>query len=203
MRANTVRYYRDGQGRTRTERGEQPNVVITISDPVGGLRYILSPRNKIAQIFKLGGGATPAPATQSELDVTAPFALLGFGMGMGANPRTEASSSTTSLGQKVVNGVTASGTRVVRTIPSGVLGNEKPITSTLDEWVSSELAIPVQITQRSSIGGQLTLNLEQLARTEPDPALFAPPSDYTRRQFNLPAAALLTTPPNAPAANSR
>ena len=189
VRGNTVRYYRDGQGRTRTERGEQPNTVITISDPVGGLRYILSPRNKVAQVFKLGADAAPAAAVDSELDVTSSFALLGFGMGMGANPQTEASSNTTSLGQKVVNGVTASGTRVIRTIPSGVLGNEKPITSTLEEWVSPELAVPVQITQRSSIGGQLTLNLGQVARTEPDPALFAPPSDYTRRQFNFPAAA--------------
>jgi hypothetical protein len=117
-----------------------------------------------------------------------PFALLGFHMGIGANPATEASSTTTSLGQKSFNGVPATGTRLVRDIPSGVLGNEKPITSTLDRWVSPDLGIPVQMTQKSSIGGELTLNLEQVARTEPDPTLFVPPSDYKRRDINLPAA---------------
>ncbi len=198
VRGNTVHFSRDGQGRTRTERGEQPNTLIAISDPVAGLRYLLNPRNKVAAVFKLRGGAAPVPAAQDELDVSEPFALLGFGMGMGAHPRTEASSSTTSLGEKVINGVTASGTRVVRTIPSEVLGNEKPITSTLDRWVSPELGIPIQITQTSSIGGRMTLSLEQVARTEPDPALFAPPSDYTRRQLDTPASAAVATPPKAP-----
>jgi hypothetical protein len=85
-----------------------------------------------------------------------------------------------------INGVAATGTRLVRNIPSGVLGNEKPITSTLDRWVSPDLGIPVQITQKSSIGGQVTLSLRQVAHTEPDPTLFAPPSDYTRHDINLP-----------------
>jgi len=103
------------------------------------------------------------------MDDMAPFALLGFGMGIGANPAaTEASSATSSLGQKSINGVTATGTRLVRNIPIGVLGNEKPITSTLDRWVSPDLGIAVQINQKSSIGGEVTLNLGQVVRTEPD-----------------------------------
>ena len=92
------------------------------------------------------------------------------------------------MGQKSINGVAATGTRLVRNIPSGALGNEKPITSTLDRWVSPDLGIPVQVTQKSSIGGEVTLNLGQVVRTEPDPTLFAPPSDYARHDIN----------PNAP-----
>jgi hypothetical protein len=90
------------------------------------------------------------------------------------------------LGQKSVNGVPATGTRLVRNIPSDVLGNEKPINNTLDRWVSSDLGIPVQITQKSSIGGELTLNLTEVVRTEPVPALFVPPADYTRRDITFP-----------------
>jgi hypothetical protein len=97
--------------------------------------------------------------------------------------------SKTSLGQEVFHGVPAVGTRVVRTIPAGVLGNEQPITSTLDTWLSPDLGVPVQITQTSSIGGQLTLTLEDVSRAEPDPALFSPPADYHQRQIGFPVQA--------------
>jgi hypothetical protein len=189
VRTNTVRYFRDGQGRTRTERGEEPNRMITINDPVSGERYFVRPENKTVFAYKSSAGGTvrPAASMAPSMDDMAPFALLGLGMGLGANQTTEASSETTSLGEKSINGVAATGTRLVRNIPSGALGNDKPIASTLDRWVSSDLGIPVQITQKSSIGGELTLTLDQVVRTEPDPTLFAPPSDYTRRDINLPA----------------
>jgi hypothetical protein len=204
VRTNTVQYFRDGQGRTRTERGEGPNRMIVINDPVSAQRYFVRPESKtvLANKTSAGGKAFPVTtmASPSLADEMAPFALLGFGMGIGANPTTtEASSATTSLGQKSINGVTATGTRLVRNIPSGALGNDRPITSTLDRWVSSDLGIAVQITQKSSIGGEVTLNLEQVVRTEPDPTLFAPPSDYTRRDINLPAGVGVATMQMAPA----
>jgi hypothetical protein len=162
--------------------------MIIINDPVSGERYLIRPENKMVFAYKVSAGTTTPPqATAVSMDDMAPFALLGLGMGVGANPTTEASSETTSLGEKSINGVTATGTRLVRNIPSGALGNDKPITSTLDRWVSPDLGIPVQITQKSSIGGELTLTLGPVVRTEPDPTLFAPPSDYTRRDVNLPA----------------
>jgi hypothetical protein len=155
VRTNTVRYFRDGQGRTRTERGNALISVITICDPVGGMHYVLRPENKTVFAYKTPAGGTilPSPAIDST-DEMAPFGLLGFGMGIGARPATEASSETTSLGQKSISGLTATGTRLVRTIPSGVLGNEKPITSTLDKWVSPDLGIAVEVSQKSSIGGR-------------------------------------------------
>jgi hypothetical protein len=211
VRTNTVRYFRDGQGRTRTERssaavGEgsptQPGVLIIISDPVSGERFILHPQNKTVDVLQMRGGVA-APATVTPpLDSTAPYALLGLGMGIGATPVTEATAATTSLGQKVVNGLTATGTRVVRTIPSGVLGNERSITSTLDQWLSTDLGVPVQITEKSSIGGQVTFNLEQVVRAEPDPSLFSPPSTYTRRQINPSVAAtVMSSAEAAPVTN--
>lgn len=200
VRTNTVRYFRDGQGRTRTERGDGPNRMILIKDPVGGERYFVRPENKTVLAYKMSAGSTAAAgmAPSTDDDMT-PFGLLGFGMGIGANPTTEASSETTSLGQKSINGVAATGTRLVRNIPSGVLGNEKPITSTLERWVSSDLGIAVQVSQKSSIGGTLTLNLGQVTHNEPDATLFSPPSGYTRRDINLPAkvAAMLPIVPLA------
>src|SRR5579862_3343351 len=109
-------------------------------------------------------------------------------MGIGATAVTESSSSETSLGHKLIRGLNATGTRTIRTIPSGVLGNEKPIISTMERWFSPDLGVPIQITQKSSIGGDLTLTLEQVIRAEPDPALFATPADYTRQDLQVPTA---------------
>ena len=195
VRTNTVRYFRDDQGRTRIERSALASdgsstgtTVITINDPVSAQRYVLYPRAKLAVVSPISLGPTVSDTGPTE-DLSAPFALLGFGMGIGAKPLTEASVSETSLGQQVFQGVSAIGTRVVRTIPAGVLGNERPITSTLESWFSPDLGMPVQITQKSSIGGEVTLTLQQIARAEPDPALFTPPAGYQRHEIRLPVPA--------------
>ena len=201
VRTSSTRYYRDGQGRTRVERTvggqdgaenpSQSNLMITITDPVGGELYFVRPQNKFVEAMKLSPSLIAArSAAASAADRQVPFALMGIGMAIGASLSTEASSTSTSLGQKVVNGVTATGTRTVRTIPVGVLGNEKPITSTVDEWFSPDLDVPVQITQKSSIGGDVTLNLTQLVRGEPDASLFAPPAGYTVHDVSGAAAVL-------------
>jgi hypothetical protein len=194
VRSNTVRFFRDGQGRTRTERGvsgegeeltAQPNPTIMIHDPVGGRFYILNPQNKTAIVYKMpsrGNGAVPTTVPPEPIPG---YALMGLGMAIGAGTFTEASSAETSLGQKVISGVSTTGRRIVRTIPSGVLGNEKPIISTFEEWRSPDLGVPVQISQKSSIGGDVTLNLSQVVRAEPDPTLFAPPADYTVHDVNM------------------
>ena len=200
VRTNSTHYYRDGQGRTRVERAvgldsagnsSQSNLVITITDPVAGELYFFRSQGKSVEAMKLSPSLMAARfAAAPAADRQVPFALMGIGMGIGASLSTEASSAETSLGQKVVNGVTATGTRTVRTIPVGALGNEKPITSTVEEWFSPDLDVPVQITQKSSIGGDVTLNLTQLVRSEPDASLFAPPAGYSVHDVSGAAAAL-------------
>src|ERR1700761_5070373 len=51
---NSVRFFRDSQGRTRTERGlgvdgTHAPTMIVINDPVAGVRYLVSPALKVAQ----------------------------------------------------------------------------------------------------------------------------------------------------------
>ncbi len=195
VRNNTTRYFRDSRGRTRVERGlaaldgsgTQTNGAITIDDPVKSQRYILNTQLRTALVYKTDAGK-PAPVggAMVALESAEPFALLGLRMALGASATTESASDSTTLGQKVVNGLLATGTRTIRTIPSGVLGNEKPITSTLDRWVSTDLGVTVQITEQSSIGGTVVFNLGQIERGEPDPALFSIPADYTRHEIHLP-----------------
>ena len=188
VRGNSVRFFRDSQGRTRTERGlgvdgTHAPTMIVINDPVAGVRYLVSPALKVAQELPLQGENIPEPPQASSSELDSSFALLGIGMGVGATSQTESSAEETSLGQKVINGVGATGTRLVRTIPAGVLGNDRPITSSLERWVSTDLNVPVTIDQKSSIGGELTLSLGQITRAEPDPSLFAPPAGYKVHQF--------------------
>jgi len=192
VRNNSVRFFRDGHGRTRVERdlvvadasGPQPSTSVTINDPAKSERVVLSPMGKLAMVYKTqpGGPVVAGALLPAEMG---PLALWGVRMGLGATAASEAGAETTSLGEKVVNGVIAAGTRVVRTIPAGVLGNEKPITSTLDRWVSTDLGIVVQLTETSTIGGTTTFNLEQIVRGEPGAALFVVPADYTRHEVEL------------------
>jgi hypothetical protein len=196
VRSKTLRCYRDSQGRTRVERttggfaqtssGTEGVMLITINDPVSGQRIVLSPERKIASVIKMRSGAASTQPTDA--DMPEPFALMGLGMSIGAGRFTEASSNTVLLGQKTINGLMASGTRVVRTIPSGVLGNKQPITSTVEEWVNPDLGVSVQVTGTSSLGGQVSLNLQNVNRSEPDPSLFKVPAGYTQRAFDLTTA---------------
>ena len=101
VRTNTVRYFRDGQGRTRTER-QGLNVqgiaapgsgglstTIMINDPVSGQRLNLFPKVKMAVEFKFQDKViSPAAAVSAADEGTPPFALLGIGMAIGANELT-------------------------------------------------------------------------------------------------------------------
>ncbi len=105
--------------------------------------------------FPIRSGLTAARTTDAGEDLSAPFGLLGFGMGVGAKPVTEASVSETSLGRQMIQGVSVIGTRVVRTIPAGVLGNDSPITSTRDTWLGAAKTAstsPTVKAQPASIG---------------------------------------------------
>jgi hypothetical protein len=195
VRNNSMRYFRDGQGRTRTEhQGLNPQGVsvtgsptVVINDPVSGRRLTLLPKFQAAMEFKLQKSLVSlAAAVSAYNDSEPPFALLGIGMALGAGQSTEASTSTTSLGQKQINGLNVTGTRIVRTIPVGVLGNEKPITSTVEQWVSTDLGVVVQFTQTSSVGGSVSFALGQVVRAEPDPALFTVPANYKVQNVSLP-----------------
>lgn len=67
VRNNTMRYYRDGKGRTRTEYSlaaigpftpDRTQTIVTINDPVAGERYVLHSVMKRADVFKISGDGT-------------------------------------------------------------------------------------------------------------------------------------------------
>jgi hypothetical protein len=134
-----ARLYRDSQGRTRVESdvpaqvlAANPHlepVLITIVDPVSSERYQLQPRAKTATVFKMDAGAERHPASE------APAVFVTWGGHLyGAND--PGWSSPVSLGERSINGVRAVGARRQYTIAVGVIGNEKPIVLTVEQWYS-------------------------------------------------------------------
>jgi hypothetical protein len=84
-----------------------------------------------------------------------------------------------SLGERIIEGLKVTGTRMEFTIPQGAVGNEQPIVVSSEQWFSPELGVVVSSTHRDPMMGDTAYRLEQINRTEPDTSLFTVPSDYT------------------------
>jgi hypothetical protein len=82
------------------------------------------------------------------------------------------------LGEQTVQGVLAKGTRRTTTIPTGAIGNDRPIVSVTEEWISPELKVVVQRTVKDPQMGETSYRLENLNRAEPLKSLFEVPSGY-------------------------
>lgn len=194
----TTLMYRDSAGRTRMERpmfffGGFPNSparlqnlkLVEITDPVAGVQYVLDTQNHVAYRFPF----TPfqRPAVQRIL----PAAANPNGI---ATPQNRSSSksasaplahpqfpqrSTESLGTQVMEGVYVEGQRTTSVFPTGSEGNDGPITQTCETWTSPDLQMPVLSKCSDLRSGDNVTRLTNIDRSEPDPALFQVPADYS------------------------
>jgi hypothetical protein len=170
--------YRDSEGRTRNETrvaGIGPMAqaglpeLITISDPVAGVNYLLNPAEKTAvktQTIRHAGTRPPG-------DSGAP---LPGGGGVphvpGPAPQVE------QLGTRNLEGVQAEGTRVTTTFPAGTIGNERPIEVVSERWYSNQLLGMVMTTYSDPRTGTATFRLTKISLGEPDRSLFEVPAGY-------------------------
>ncbi len=83
------------------------------------------------------------------------------------------------LGTKTINGIEASGKRVTTTIPTGRMGNDRPLKTTNEFWTSLDLRVVVLEINDDPLRGTTTTELTDIDHTEPDPALFHAPDGYT------------------------
>jgi hypothetical protein len=99
---------------------------------------------------------------------------------------------TEDLGTRTFNGVTAQGTRRVRTIPAGEEGNELPLEVIDESWYSKQMGLMLMIIRDDPRQGRTTAEFEELNLAEPDPALFAAPAGYKVEEMhpNIVAAGL-------------
>ena len=175
--------YRDGSGRTRTERTvptgrREPGQVaaqaqtatrtmITIHDPVAGVTSELDTTARTARQMTM-------PNFQGRNGMFQERARGGQN-GTVSDPNVVKAD----LGMQTINGVQANGTRITRTIPAGEIGNAQAIQIVTETWRSPDLQIPVMTRRIDPLHGNVTVQLTNITRAEPDPSLFQVPSDYT------------------------
>jgi hypothetical protein len=161
---------RDSEGRVRrdmtvppgpwSDNGNTPVHVVFISDPVAGANYFLKADKKTAEKF------TPPPANPDRAK-------------RDANAAQRAKDETTvSLGTQTINGVSAEGTRITRTIPAGAIGNQSAIQIVIERWYSPTLQLYVQSKRSDPRFGETTFQLTNVQNAAPAASQFQVPSDY-------------------------
>ena len=208
-RKSSAMVCRDSEGRERRE----TDTMITIMDPVAAVSYHLNKENHsgtkgsvgvlradttpggrgagvvtaggVVRIYPMttaGGSAQPAEAGgrrggggRGGADNT-PAASGGGGRG-GGTVQAE------SLGTKAIGGVQAEGTRDTRNIPTGEIGNDRPLQTVWETWFSPELNVVVLRRVADPVNGNTVTELKDIQRSEPDPAMFQVPPGYSIREL--------------------
>lgn len=83
-----------------------------------------------------------------------------------------------SLGQQVMEGVNAEGTRTTVTLDAGTIGNDRPIQIVSERWYSPDLQTVIMTKHTDPRTGEETFQLTNIRRGEPDPSLFQVPAGY-------------------------
>jgi hypothetical protein len=175
--------------------------LVTILDPVAGVRYVLDTQNKIAhrQAILPAKPAKKAPASGSNLVpwligmdgccgvVNSPFneaAADGLDWpapleleGLFADHPQATKPVGKKLGTQIIEGVRVQG---IRYIDHGKWPSGAPVKRTEEIWTSPELRVKILSRDTLQTGSEIknTEMLTHISRTEPDPALFQVPPEY-------------------------
>ena len=86
------------------------------------------------------------------------------------------------LGDQMIEGVRATGTRTTTVIPAGSsIGNMNEIRIVSEQWFSPDLEVLVMTKHSDPRVGETVYRLTNIVRAQPDPNLFVLPGDYTLR----------------------
>lgn len=156
---------RDSEGRVRREtRGfvptgsdaEPPLRSFTVLDPIAGTRTTCTK----------AWMTCATSAFDPNLELT-----RGFDAGQG-------NSSSESLGQQMIDGLSTTGTRETSWNASGTRSASRLALSHRDAWYSADLQMDLSVTRDDPQAGEVTLDVTNLAQGEPDPRWFAIPAGY-------------------------
>ena len=204
------REYRDSAGRTRTEQffttarptpgiTAERQTLVTILDPVAGVRYVLDVQNKIAHRQAMPpakpakraptSGSNPSPwligtygccgAVNEPVRPASDDPLTQYGGGLeleslsGAPPQ-PARPRGKKLGTQIIDGVSAKG---IRYTENGRSAAGAPLRRTEEIWTSPELHVKI-LSRDAFPKMENTERLTHISRTEPNPALFRVPPEY-------------------------
>jgi hypothetical protein len=171
QRSTTGHVARDAQGRTYSQETitggmlarNGPTTITFITDPVAGYAYVLNATTKVAM-----RRAIKVPPEKPQ-------------PGPGSDPSRPPRPNVTpvDLGTQVVNGISATGKSLTRTIPAGEMGNSQPIVSTSETWYAPSLQVVVSSKRVDPRMGTSTYALTNIQLAAPSATLFQVPADYT------------------------
>lgn len=185
---------------------------ITIMDPVSGESYTLNSNEKVATKMSMPVRLS-APGRKAEMHTEAgktfqidldgaPGAAGVAGVMTGGvtaegpavvtykrrsglkDPTSDQNFKTEELGKQVIEGVECLGVRETVTIPTGQIGNERPIEIVTERWASPDLGMDVLRKHSDPRSGETTYRLTNLIRGEQPRSLFEVPSDYRLNDFS-------------------
>jgi hypothetical protein len=171
----TQKEARDSEGRTYSEthvpvifRADSPPadlVTCFVTDPVARTRIGWNNRAKIAKV---------APMPVAEADTARQTKI--------SHPTQHQTSK--NLGVRTIAGIEAKGTRDTGIIPVGEMGNDRPLTTMTEHWVSMQYQIELLTISDDLRMGKRTEEVTAFKPGEPDTALFQMPKGYTIQERN-------------------
>ncbi|WP_263366857.1 hypothetical protein [Edaphobacter bradus] len=192
----TVRYHiaRDSSGKTLLETPfgcyigddghRHQQIQVTVTDPSGQTTTRWQTNNTALNIATISHITHSDPPEEVKAEVKAAAAANADRI----RREVEVVQSQTrreSLGSSAFQGVSATGTRTVRTIPAGDEGNTQPIEIINETWTSGDLGITMKAMSDDPRRGGTTTEVEEIHLGEPDPATFSPPPGYTIKELTI------------------
>ena len=191
-----AKFYRDSAGRIRREQTilglpalnqtAPPQTLVTIDPtPDDGFAYTLDPVARTARGVPRGAGPFRIRVNGTTFDWAGNnFGAYTTNQGQGfvlaqRGTPPAARQGAESLGTRQIEGVMATGRRTTSTIPTGQIGNDRPIEITDEQWESPELKVLVYSRFSDPRTGVIEYKLININRAEPRPDLFTVPADYT------------------------
>jgi hypothetical protein len=191
---STTRFARDSSGRTYSESHQmlpagsdgQPREMVTyhIFDTVARTTTMWNSNTKEATVTQQPE-PTPMQARPTQTMAARPVPTVQTDQPIRTQlPDVQLSDvQREELGTKNIAGVNAKGTRITRVIPAGRDGNNEPITTVQETWMSTEYAIVLMSVNEDPRYGTTTREVTELTPGEPDVALFRLPEGYTVREI--------------------
>lgn len=180
VRHTVSRFYRDSLGRTRREQtfgnidpvNPGPHEVkVFIDDPVDNTAYVLDPGQKEA----LQLPRSRKFLDEREAESNPPLRKLP--------PLDEARSiAQQDLGSKTIEGVLCNGRQQTITIPTGQVGNERPIAIVTETWTAPGIDTIVQSSTNDPRFGETRYQLHNIQLGEQPTSLFQVPSGFRLEQ---------------------
>ena len=184
----TAKFYRDSAGRVRREQtiiglsalstpfraqqgaGDAQTMITIDPDPDDGLAFQLDVTSRTARRVPRAAALLGVNFNTFTMNWAAPVVVSTV-----PDDRTVEQS----LGTRTMEGVKVTGRKTTQTIPTGQIGNDRPIEVTDERWESPELQVIVYSRHSDPRTGVVEYRLNNINRLEPPLDLFTVPSDYT------------------------